>query len=101
MLATSTLSHAESNRAYKPKKHFKIDNPCPATGKTTGSCPNFIMDHRIGLCVGGADEAENLRWMTKENAKLKDRWECKAGWEEKLAECEKEANCFYPGNSFK
>ena len=26
---------------------FRRDNPCPATGETTGACPGFHIDHRV------------------------------------------------------
>ena len=73
----SNNSYAESNRAYKPKKLFKIDNPCPATGRTTGSCPNYVIDHRIALACGGKDSPENMQWQTKAEAAAKDKWEHK------------------------
>ena len=79
-----STSYAESNRSEKPRASFKYHNPCPATGKTKGTCTGYVIDHRIGLCVGGQDIPENMQWMTVEDAKKKDRWECKPGWEIKL-----------------
>lgn len=75
LLIVSSLSQAESNRAYKPKKHFKIDNPCPATGRTSGSCPGYVIDHIQPLACGGAHSPENLQWQTKADAAAKDKWE--------------------------
>lgn len=66
---------AESKRSYKAKKAFKIENPCPATGKIKGSCPNYIIDHINPLACGGADHPSNMQWQTKEDAKQKDKWE--------------------------
>ncbi len=71
----STL--AESNRSYKAKKAFKIDNACPSTGRYKGSCPNYIIDHVIPLACGGSDSPENMQWQTKEDARAKDKWERK------------------------
>jgi hypothetical protein len=34
-----------------------------------------------------------MRWMRAEDAKAKDRWECKPGWEDRLRECEAKG-CF-------
>jgi hypothetical protein len=53
-----------------------------------------VIDHKQALCVGGADRAENMAWMTVEAAKAKDRWECKPGWEIKLRECNESGACF-------
>ena len=70
-------AYAEKNRSYKVKKAFKIDNLCPATGRTKGSCPNYIIDHIKPLACGGADTPENMQWQTKAEAKAKDKWERK------------------------
>ena len=51
--------------------------PCPSTGKTTGACPGWVRDHVIPLCKGGPDTVQNLQWQTVDDAKAKDRWECK------------------------
>lgn len=94
MLLLSFSAFAEYHRSQKAKNIFKQYHPCPATGKSKGSCPGWIIDHRIGLCVGGLDSHENMRWMTVSEAKNKDRWECKPGWESKLEQCEVN-NCFF------
>lgn len=72
---------------------FKRANPCPSTGLRRGACPGWVVDHRVGLCVGGEDKAYNLRWQSVVAAKAKDRWECRPGWDVKLQECE-ERGCF-------
>jgi hypothetical protein len=41
---------------------FRKANPCPATGKTTGACPGWVVDHTIPLCLGGPDEPLNMQW---------------------------------------
>jgi hypothetical protein len=50
-------------------------NPCPATGKTSGPCPGYQVDHAVPLCLGGpaVDAAKNLRWITVEDHKAKTR----------------------------
>jgi hypothetical protein len=72
---TFNTAYAESKRSYKAKKAFKIENPCPATGRTKGSCPDYIIDHINPLACGGADHPSNMQWQTKEDAKQKDKWE--------------------------
>lgn len=71
----SLVANAEQHRSYKAKTAFKYEHPCPATGRTKGSCPNYIIDHVIPLACGGLDDASNMQWQTKEEAKAKDKWE--------------------------
>jgi len=56
-------------------QQFKKANPCPATGKTYGSCRGYVVDHVMPLKRGGADAPSNMQWQTKADAKAKDRWE--------------------------
>jgi hypothetical protein len=75
VLALCTHAQAESKRSYKAKKAFKIENPCPSTGKTKGSCPGYIIDHITPLACNGEDAPINMQWQTQEDAKQKDKWE--------------------------
>lgn len=68
---------AEFHRSQKAKAIFKYSHPCPSTGRTKGSCPDYIIDHIKPLACGGVDEANNMQWQTKEEAKAKDKWELK------------------------
>ena len=54
---------------------FKRLNPCPATGKASGRCTGWIVDHILPLACGGSDSVLNMQWQTKADAKLKDLWE--------------------------
>ena len=54
---------------------FKKQSPCPSTGKTSGSCPGYVIDHVKPLKRGGADAPGNMQWQTKEAAKAKDKVE--------------------------
>lgn len=67
---------------------FKRQHPCPATGKASGACPGWAIDHVIPLVCGGCDSVGNLQWLPtqiKSAAGIypKDRWEqrvyCKNG----------------------
>jgi|SRR3989338_9382040 len=68
-------SNGRIQRSASAIKDFKRTNPCPATGKSTGRCSGWVVDHRIALKRGGSDTPDNLQWQTKEAAKEKDRWE--------------------------
>ncbi len=51
---------------------FRNANACPATGKTTGACPGWVVDHRIPLCAGGPDDIRNMAWQSSADGKWKD-----------------------------
>jgi len=57
------------------KRSFQRSNPCPSTGKASGSCPGYVVDHVTPLKRGGADSPSNMQWQTKEAAKAKDKVE--------------------------
>jgi hypothetical protein len=62
-------------RSSQAKREFRRMEPCPATGETSGPCPGYVIDHRIDLFCGGEDDAANMQWQTRAEAKAKDRWE--------------------------
>ena len=62
-------------RSPEARKEFKKANPCPSTGKSSGTCPGYVIDHIKALKHGGADTPYNMQWQTKEEAKEKDNWE--------------------------
>lgn len=62
-------------RSSSAKSEFKRQQPCPATGSSTGGCPGYVIDHVQPLKRGGEDAPKNMQWQTKEEAKAKDRWE--------------------------
>ena len=68
-------SHGKIARSQKAKVDFKKSHPCPATGKTSGSCPGYVIDHVTALKRGGADSSRNMQWQTRAEAKAKDKWE--------------------------
>lgn len=68
-------SHDRIKRSSKAKGEFKQSHPCPSTGKSSGACPGYTIDHVTPLYRGGADAPSNMQWQTKEAAKDKDKWE--------------------------
>lgn len=76
--ASADVPRNSSGRIYRSssaKSAFKRANPCPATGKASGPCPGYIIDHVVPLKRGGPDAPTNMQWQTREDAKAKDRWE--------------------------
>lgn len=64
-------------RSEAAKDAFKHSHPCPSTGKSSGACPGYVIDHVRPLSKGGADAPSNMQWQTSEAAKAKDKWERK------------------------
>jgi hypothetical protein len=54
---------------------FRKSHPCPATGKMSGGCPGYVIDHVVPLKRGGADAPTNMQWQTRAAAKAKDKVE--------------------------
>ena len=68
-------SHGRIARDPRQTNAFRKQHPCPSTGKTSGSCPGYVIDHVVPLKRGGADAPGNMQWQTEGAAKQKDKWE--------------------------
>lgn len=68
-------SHGRIARSHRSIYAFKKDHPCPSTGKSTGACPGYVIDHIQPLKRGGADQPYNMQWQTTAAAKAKDKTE--------------------------
>jgi hypothetical protein len=68
-------SKGKIKRSVAAKDVFKHSHPCPSTGKSSGACPGYVIDHIKALKRGGADAPSNMQWQTKEAARQKDKWE--------------------------
>ena len=62
-------------RSAHAKNEFKKSHPCPSTGKRSGACPGYVVDHVAPLKRGGADSPGNMQWQAKKAARIKDRTE--------------------------
>jgi hypothetical protein len=62
-------------RSATAKRDFQKAHPCPATGKTSGACKGYVIDHVLPLKRGGADAPGNMQWQTVQAPKAKDRVE--------------------------
>ncbi len=71
----SSRSHGRIKRSEAAKDAFKRSHPCPSTGRSSGSCPGYVVDHVKALACGGADSPSNMQWQTTAAAKAKDKVE--------------------------
>ena len=62
-------------RSTAAKSQFQWQHPCPSTGRSSGACPGYVIDHMQPLKRGGADEPSNMQWQTTAAAKAKDKTE--------------------------
>lgn len=67
--------HGRIARSEHAKSDFKKSHPCPSTGKSSGACRGYVIDHVQPLKRGGADSPSNMQWQTKQAAKEKNRTE--------------------------
>jgi len=62
----------QSTRSRAMRSAFQHLTPCPSTGRTTGACPGYVVDHVVPLCANGADLPSNMQWQSATAAKEKD-----------------------------
>ncbi len=67
--------HGKIARSGRARAEFKKSHPCPSTGRSSGGCPGYVVDHLMPLKRGGADKPSNMQWQTKAAAREKDKWE--------------------------
>lgn len=59
---------------------FRRLHPCPSTGRATGVCPGWAVDHVLPLASCGCDVVSNMQWLplsikSASSPDAKDRWE--------------------------
>ena len=47
---------------------FQRSHPCPATGRTSGNCPGYVVGYALLPKYGGKYDESNMRWMTESEA---------------------------------
>jgi len=62
-------------RSAAAKDAFKRQRPCPSTGRGSGACPGYVIDHIKPMECGGADAPANMQWQTIADGKAKDKTE--------------------------
>lgn len=67
--------HGRIKRSHAAKAAFEREHPCPSTGKTSGRCRGYVVDHVRALECGGPDDPSNMQWQTTADAKAKDKTE--------------------------
>jgi len=68
-------THGRIKRNPQARRDFQKSHPCPSTGRTSGACPGYVVDHVKPLKRGGADAPSNMQWQTTQAAKEKDKTE--------------------------
>ena len=68
-------SHGRIKRSAAAKNDFKRQHPCPSTGRSSGACPGYVIDHVRALECGGPDNSSNMQWQTVADGNAKDKTE--------------------------
>jgi hypothetical protein len=73
-LSSRTVT-GRTERSTAAKDSFKRQQPCPSTGRSSGACSGYVIDHVRPLECGGADSPSNMQWQTIADGKAKDKTE--------------------------
>lgn len=74
-LAIFLASTASAHRSESARREFEQSTPCPSTGVTTGKCQDYVIDHKLPLCAGFPDSANNMVWEELRESMVKDQEE--------------------------
>ena len=77
ILGVSALPPEALARDRSQVYNFRGHNPCPATGKLRGACPEYEVDHLVPLCAGGADTPANMQWLAVADHRAKTKQDLK------------------------
>jgi hypothetical protein len=73
-------------RSSKVIAAFRKVHPCPSTGKYSGACVGWAVDHVIPLKSCGFDAVSNMQWLP-DQLKSCSGDICKDRWERKINQC--------------
>jgi hypothetical protein len=82
--STRSTRQGRYKRSTTAKNNFKREHPCPATGKSSGSCPGYVIGHINPLECGGADAQFNMQWQTIAEGKRRIRQSGTAGCKQRF-----------------
>jgi hypothetical protein len=72
-LSANTTKCTPCARDAKAMRSFQKSHPCPSTGRTTGPCEGYVINHIQPFETGGAASPSNMRWQGVAAAKAKDK----------------------------
>lgn len=72
LLIAMLLSLHSYARDPSQVRAFKRHHPCPSTGRTSGACPGYVIDHIDPLCNSGPDHPSNMQWQERQESYRKD-----------------------------
>lgn len=75
-----TRADGSNYRSSSVLAAYRRLHPCPVTGRSTGPCPGWAINHVIPLEKGGCDAVINLQWIPVQVKSCRedycvDRWE--------------------------
>jgi hypothetical protein len=70
-------AQAWPGRSAAQRVEFRKANPCPATGRVSGACLGYEIDHVTPLKCGGTDTPDNMQWLTVADHKAKTKAEAR------------------------
>lgn len=74
---TPRYHNGKVKRSSSAKAAFRRSHPCPSTGRSSGACRGYEVDHVTPLACGGSDAASNMQWLTMSENRLKGAAGCR------------------------
>jgi hypothetical protein len=84
LLAAPLYPSAKIPKDHAQQRAFRLANPCPSTGATTGDCPGFVIRYIRPRPCGGTDTPDNMEWRSDAMEKHHDKADEKACKKQKI-----------------